>query len=332
MVVAAPAGSAVTSWQAGTRTRGALPRRQPQAGPERGFAAPVLLAPPGAVVRPVTNAVDNAALAPRLAPAWQQRLVRTIVVTDFLAALVAAVAAVLLRFGAHPQMWYLVSAAAFPLAWVLANSLTRSYEPRFLGTGSEEFRRVSDAAVRLFAATAAASLAFKLELARLYVLFAFPLAVLLCLTGRYALRQRLHRQRARGQSLYRVLVVGRERSVAELVRQLGREAFAGFSVVGACVDRPQGPLIEGVPVVGSSTTIVAALHQTEADTVAVGAWSDLTQADLRRLSWDSRAAASRSWWLRRSPTSPGRASTSDRSPGCRCCTSRSRSSPVAVGC
>lgn len=286
MVVAAPAGSAVTSWQAGTRTRGALPRRQPQAGSERGVAAPVLLAPPGAVVRPVANAVDNAALAPRLAPAWQQRLVRTIVVTDFLAALVAAVVAVLLRFGTHPQTWYLLSAAAFPLAWVLANSLTRSYEPRFLGTGSEEFRRVSDAAVRLFAATAVASLAFKLELARLYVLFAFPLAVLLCLTGRYALRQRLHRQRARGQSLYRVLVVGRERSVAELVRQLGREAFAGFSVVGACVDRPQGPLIEGVRVVGSSTTIVAALHQTEADTVAVGAWSDLTQADLRRLSWE----------------------------------------------
>ena len=74
--------------------------------------------------------------------------------------------------------------------------------------------------------------------------------------------------------------------MAEMVRQLGREAFAGFSVVGACIDRPRGPLVEGVPVVGSSTTIVAALQRMEADTVAVGAWSDLTQADLRRLSWE----------------------------------------------
>jgi len=229
---------------------------------------------------------DVLKLAPRSAPAWQSRLVRTIVVTDFLAAFIAGVAAAVFRFGEHPPVAYVLGAVIFPFTWVLANSLTRSYEARFLGTGSEEFRRVFDAGVRVLAATAVVSLAFKLELARLYVLYAFPLAVLLCLTGRYTLRQRLHRQRSRGRSLHRVLVVGRERSVAEMVRQLGREAFAGFSVVGACIDRPRGLLVEGVPVVGSSTTIVAALQRMEADTVAVGAWSDLTQADLRRLSWE----------------------------------------------
>jgi len=229
---------------------------------------------------------DVLKLAPRSAPAWQSRLVRTIVVTDFLAAFIAGVAAAVFRFGEHAPVAYVLGAVIFPFTWVLANSLTRSYEARFLGTGSEEFRRVFDAGVRVLAATAVVSLAFKLELARLSVLYAFPLAVLLCLVGRYALRQRLHRQRSRGLSLHRVLVVGRERSVAEMVRQLGREAFAGFSVVGACIDRPQGPLVEGIPVVGSSTSIVAALQRMEADTVAVGAWSDLTQADLRRLSWE----------------------------------------------
>jgi lipopolysaccharide/colanic/teichoic acid biosynthesis glycosyltransferase len=59
----------------------------------------------------------------------------------------------------------------------------------------------------------------------------------------------------------------------------------GFSVVGACIDRAQGPEVEGVPVVGTSTSIVGALRTTGADTVAVGAWSDLSQSDLRRLSW-----------------------------------------------
>ncbi len=81
-------------------------------------------------------------------------------------------------------------------------------------------------------------------------------------------------------------MVGRERACAELVRQLRRGSAAGFSVVGACIDRPQGAEVEGVPVVVTSSTVVKALALTGADTVAVGAWSDLTQADLRRLSWE----------------------------------------------
>jgi HAD superfamily hydrolase (TIGR01509 family) len=44
--------------------------------------------------------------------------------------------------------------------------------------------------------------------------------------------------------------------------------------------------VEGVPVVGTSSTIIAALEATGADTLAVGAWSDITQTDLRRLSWE----------------------------------------------
>jgi exopolysaccharide biosynthesis polyprenyl glycosylphosphotransferase len=139
--------------------------------------------------------------------------------------------------------------------------------------------------VRLLAVTAVVSLAFRLEPARLYVLIALPTTVILTLLLRYAARQRLHSMRAAGRSLHKVVVVGRERSCAELIRQLRREPQAGFSVVGACIDRTQGPEVEGVPVVGTSTSIVAALRDTGADTVAVGAWSDLSQSDLRRLSW-----------------------------------------------
>lgn len=272
--------------RAGNTTRRVFLGRKPTVQAEPRIPSAIALVPPSEVEAPVLRAIDTAQLALRVEPAWQTTLVRTIIVTDFVTALVAALVAMLLRFGTRPESSYIVAVLVFPLGWVLANTLTRSYEPRFLGTGSEEYRRVFDAGVRLLALTAMVSFALKLELARLFILFAFPLAVLLCLISRYVLRQRLHRQRARGQSLHKVIVVGRERSVAELVRQLRREAFAGFSVVGACVDRAQGEEVEGIPVVGSSTTIIDALRRTEADTVAVGAWSDLTQADLRRLSWE----------------------------------------------
>jgi exopolysaccharide biosynthesis polyprenyl glycosylphosphotransferase len=86
--------------------------------------------------------------------------------------------------------------------------------------------------------------------------------------------------------LHQVIVVGRERSCAELIRQLHSESHAGFRVVGACIDRTTVTEVEGVPVVGNSKSIINALRSTDADTVAVGAWSDLTQAGLRRLSWE----------------------------------------------
>ena len=202
-----------------------------------------------------------------------------------LAASIGVLVAVLVRFGTDPGLTYWAATAAFPGLWLLACASVRSYELRFLGTGSEEFRRVFDAGVRLLAFTAVVSFALRLEPARTYVLLALPLTVLLTLLGRYATRQLLHSRRAEGECLHNVVVVGRERSCAELIRQLRQGTHAGFRVVGACIDRPQGPAVEGIPVVGTSETIVDALVATGADTVAVGAWSDLTQADLRRLSW-----------------------------------------------
>lgn len=80
-----------------------------------------------------------------------------------------------------------------------------------------------------------------------------------------------------------MLVVGRERSAAELVRTIRREAHAGLSVVGACIDGSPATQIEGVPVLGTATAgVLDALRSTGADTVVVGAWSPLSQADLRR--------------------------------------------------
>jgi exopolysaccharide biosynthesis polyprenyl glycosylphosphotransferase len=235
--------------------------------------------------QPLQRAVE-AVLEERRTPDWQRTLVRQLIALDMLAAALAALIAAFVRFGDDVGRLYVMASVALPAVWVLVCASTRAYESRFLGTGSEEFRRVFDAGVRLLAVVALISFAFRLELARTYVLLALPLTGVFTLVLRYAARQRLHARRAAGACLHRVVVVGRERSCAELVRQLRRETHAGFSVVGACVDYAQSPSIEGVPVVGSSSTIVEALRVTGADTVAVGAWSDLTQADLRRLSWE----------------------------------------------
>lgn len=228
----------------------------------------------------------RALLRGRATPPWQARLVRLLVLGDAVAAGLAAGLAVVVRFGQDAAPAYQLTVLGFPLVWLLVCASARAYEPRFLGTGSEEFRRVFDAAVRLLALTAVVSFSLQLAVARLWVLIAIPTSVVLTLVWRYSARQALHRRRAAGECLHKVVVVGRERSCAELVRQLRRESYAGFTVVGVCVDRPRTEAVEGVPVVGTSTSVVQALTATGADTVAVGPWSDLTQADLRRLSWE----------------------------------------------
>jgi len=250
-----------------------------QAAVDRAPTRPVVITP-----RAVARDADPV-LGARTVARWQRAMVGRLLMLDLLAAATAMIVAVAVRFGSALSVPYLVVALASPLVWVMTCASVRAYELRFLGTGSEEFQRIFNAGVRLLALTGVVSVALRLEPARTFLLIALPGTVFLTLVLRYAARQHLHRLREQGRCLHKVIVVGRERSCAELVRQLRTETRAGFSVVGACIDRAQSPTVEGVPVIGTSTTIVQALERSGADTVAVGAWSDLTQADLRRLSW-----------------------------------------------
>ena len=76
-----------------------------------------------------------------------------LVVLDLLALLVSGTVAVLLRFGVEGTglrgYSYYVIAAVLAAGWLGVLALSRCYEPRFLGSGPEEFRRVFNASVRL---------------------------------------------------------------------------------------------------------------------------------------------------------------------------------------
>lgn len=226
----------------------------------------------------------RAALTPRPQPPWLRQLVLVLVALDFGLALTAAVLSLVLRFGRYGGPYYL-GTLAFPFVWCVAIGLSRAYETRFLGAGSEEYRRVFDGSLRLFAVVAAVAYAAKLEFARGYVFSAFPLALVLTLAGRVVARTVLTRQRALGRWSHSVLAVGSERSVAELQRQLAREPGVGFCLVGLCVDGAVGRVIEGVAVIADTKSIIEGLQSTGADTVMVTAYSRLGQEEMRRLSW-----------------------------------------------
>jgi exopolysaccharide biosynthesis polyprenyl glycosylphosphotransferase len=221
----------------------------------------------------------------RVTPTWLRHYIAVLVALDLLVAGLSSLVAYVLRFDGQAGPLRVVVALLFPVVIVASAHLARAYEPRFVGSGSDGYRRYFDACVRVGAVVGVTSYGFKLEVARSFVVWAFPAATIGGLVARNIARNVLYGLRRSGRCQHRVVVVGRERSIAELVRRLRSHSEAGFAVVGACVDNSGGPLVENVPVVGTTADVVAALKQCRADTLAVTAWSDLSQEELRQLSW-----------------------------------------------
>lgn len=222
-------------------------------------------------------------------PPWMHRYTIAIVSADLAAAGLAS----LFAYATSTTPPYIASLALPPL-WVGALALGRTYEHRFVGNGTDEYKRLFHAGVAFLAvcstlAYAASSPSLGLRDFgdwRRMIVVGIPLAIALSLLAHWGVRQGLHHLRRQGRCCHRVVVIGFERSVAELIRTLRREPYAGLDVVGVCIDNPSKGSIEGVPVLGKISGIVAAVDQVGADTVAVTAWSDVSQTDLRRLSWN----------------------------------------------
>jgi exopolysaccharide biosynthesis polyprenyl glycosylphosphotransferase len=181
------------------------------------------------------------------------------------------------------------SALLLPVLWAGAMLAARAYEQRFLWIGSEEFRRLFFAAALLLAALATTSWAFRLEVARGFVIVALPLATALTMGHRLVQRAWVHGQRAQGKLQQTVIVVGHRAGVAALNEQFERQVKHGYRVIGCCVpQRRHEPAVsfDGMPVLGSLADVVDVVRRYEVDAVAVLPSPELDGAQLRRLGWD----------------------------------------------
>ncbi len=106
--------------------------------------------------------------------AWAKDYLRRAALADLGCAVVGVFAAVQLRFGDHATGLYVALSLALPLLWLGAVGLAGGYDVRFIGTGSDEFRKVLNAGVGLTAAVAIFSYVVNIELSRGYVLIALP--------------------------------------------------------------------------------------------------------------------------------------------------------------
>ena len=226
-------------------------------------------------------------LAARRLSSWTRDYLRKAALADFGCAILGVFVAAQLRFGNDVTGTYVALSLALPLLWLAALWLAGGYDVRFIGTGSDEFRKVLNAGVGLTAALAIFSYAVNLELSRGYVVIALPSVTLFDLFARYGIRKRLHHQRGTGRCMLNVVAVGHEPAVADLVKELHRDQYHGLSVVGACVVQPgECDEVAGVPVYGGFDDVTAAVKAFGADTVAVLACPEIDGIRLRGLAWE----------------------------------------------
>jgi len=186
-------------------------------------------------------------------------------------------AAEIARFGSGMTAWVLI---------VFGLHLCRAWEPRVLGIGTAELRRVTKAFAGSAIGVGLTGLAFDVVSVKPWVFGVMPAACLLCVSARYGLRKFLHRERSRGRCQLAVLAVGTDDSVADLVRRTRRDPFFGWNVAAACTSNGTEGVIEDVAVIGDLDAVAAAVLSGAYQVVAVASAPGWGSGRLQRLAWD----------------------------------------------
>ncbi|MFG1907825.1 sugar transferase [Kribbella sp. NPDC048928] len=258
-----------------------------------GLADPADLrpAPSGERRRPVWVVPDEVpAVVPRSARFTEARWVAkyrwAALAGDLGAALFGVSLALVVRFGAQINLWYVLLGAALPIAWLACVALERGYETRYFGTGPEEFRSIIRAAVALTAVVAVTSYATKSQVARGFVVLAVPMTCFAAMFARWLLHRQISKRRFLNRCMRRVLVVGRNDQVTTLRRHLEERKTDGYVVVANCL--PRGDVLEEPEperLGRAEMDILKAVDEWDVEVVAVATDPELAGHSLRKLSW-----------------------------------------------
>lgn len=230
---------------------------------------------------------------------WARAVQRRIAFTDAFVVALIMVAAHGLRFGwdpfvaligpSGPAYWWVT--VVISALWVLQLGWTRSRDTRILGQGPEEYQRVGTAGWRTFAIVAIAGFLTQWQISRGYLLFALPLGTLVLFGYRRAWRMWLREQRALGRLRQRVIIVGPQRTVEQMIRRLARTSrehsyeVAGVCVPGAGVAALAADLAE-VPVLGAIADAPSAAGQVGAEYIVLVGTEEVSLSEARRLEYE----------------------------------------------
>jgi exopolysaccharide biosynthesis polyprenyl glycosylphosphotransferase len=248
------------------------------------------------VVPPSPSGVprNTAWIRHRRVSTWHRPYAASLVVLDLLAALAASVTALYLVPQATAafkdnHLLQLLAYAFLPVGWLVALWGHGGYDRRYLGIGTDEFKRVARASVTVMATVSFLAFAFQKggNLSRVSVAVALVAGLVYVLLLRFAARRVLHLVRGRGGASHRLLLVGTLSESLEVYKAVTRTRHAGMVPIAIHLnDGRQTQSRRSTPVpVFAGRDIVSLVHEINADTVAVCGSASGDRADLRRLAW-----------------------------------------------
>jgi len=179
-------------------------------------------------------------------------------------------------------------------SWMALLAAFRTRDPRIVGVGGDEYRRVVTASLVAVASTAAVAYALQVDLARGYVAIAFPVGLLLLALGRKGVRGSLARRRARGERLQDVLLVGDLDDVRYVGRRIAATPSAGYRVRAVITDcAARGSVVDlgvvSVPVLDGVDAVLDRARSEGVSAVVVAGAVAGGHERLRRLGWQLEA-------------------------------------------
>ena len=221
---------------------------------------------------------------------WESQYWTAVVVSDLLVLGVITLLSVTLT--ASPLVAphnTVVTAVMTALTVVAGLAVSRAWEPRVLGQGAEEFRRLGRGVIGAGVAMALAALALNAPYLRSWVFGAVPAVLLFAAPLRYVLRRVLHRQRNNGRCMLPVLAAGSVEEIADLVGRTEREQHNGWRIEAACTPGGLGEdgagEVAGVPVVGDLDDLADRVVRGGYRVVAVVPDPRWTRRRLQQLAW-----------------------------------------------
>ena len=183
-------------------------------------------------------------------------------------------------------LFYTVSYVLLPLLWVIVLWGAGTYDRRYLGMGTDEFKRVFRAALTVVALVSFLVFTTKTDPSRQAVAAVLLGALLYILIGRYVARKILHLARRKGLAGHRLLLVGTLHEALEVHTAVSRNQAAGLMPVAVHLTEGYVPRRQTSPLpVYVGRDILSVVRELKADTIAVCGSVSAEPGELRRLAW-----------------------------------------------
>jgi exopolysaccharide biosynthesis polyprenyl glycosylphosphotransferase len=229
----------------------------------------------------------------RRASTWHRPYAAALVLLDYAATMLASFVVISLfakadsGFQHNPQFFSVVAYVLLPLCWIIVLWGHGAYDRRYLGIGTDEFKRVVRASVTVVATVSFVAFATKTDLSRLSVGSALVSALLFVLIARYIARRLLVVVRGRGRAIHRVLLVGTLHETLDVYTAVSRAPGAGLVPVGIHLTEGYAAARgQNTPVpVYAGREVVVLTQELGADTIAVCGSASSEPGELRRLAW-----------------------------------------------